>query len=84
MNIQDLLSSLEKLIAELNKTGKHQSAFFIIDRYNSIKGSVINYDAVKELSTCRAMAQYDDFTYEDEELLNCVINNAIAVIKSNP
>ncbi|MFY0403629.1 hypothetical protein V8Z79_03380 [Pantoea dispersa] len=84
MNIQDLLSSLEKLIAELKKTGKYQSALFFIDRYNSIKGNVINYDAVKELSTCRAMAQYGDFTYKEEELLNGVVNNAIAVIKSNP
>ncbi|QJQ53780.1 hypothetical protein EHW99_1073 [Erwinia amylovora] len=30
------------------------------------------------------MAQYADFTYKEEELLNNVVNNAIALIKSNP
>lgn len=84
MSIPNLLSSLEELIAALNKNRKYQSALFFIACYDSIKGKMINYDALKELSTCRVMAQYGDFTYKEEKLLSDVVDNAIAVIKINP
>nr|WP_071819520.1 hypothetical protein [Erwinia sp. Ejp617] len=86
MSIDNLLLSLEKIISELNKSGKIQSRSFFISHYDAIKASArgIPQDAIRELSTCRAMAQYADFTYKEEELLNSVVNNAIALIKSNP
>ncbi|MCG8711032.1 hypothetical protein JHU04_004376 [Brenneria sp. 4F2] len=37
MNVNNLRLSLEKIITELNKNGKTQSASFFISRYEEIK-----------------------------------------------
>lgn len=80
-NLDDLLSSLEMIINELNKGGKSRTAGFFSVCYNEIKdteGELTN-DAINKLSTCRAMAQYANFSLKEEMLLDMIVKNAIAV-----
>ncbi|MDX5631090.1 MULTISPECIES: hypothetical protein [unclassified Brenneria] len=79
MNFNSLLLSLEKIITELNKNGKTQSASFFISRYEEIKmkGSHVSREVIKELSTCRAMSQYANFSIKEEKLLDNVVDDAI-------
>lgn len=80
-NLDNLLSSLEIIINELNKAGKSRSADFFSICYNEIKntGGKLTSDAINKLSTCRAMSQYANFSLKEERLLDIIVKNAIAV-----
>lgn len=82
--MSELLKSLSNLSAELRKTGKIESAEFfscrerIIEDRNSTPNAV--KDAIRELTTCRAMAQYADFSLTEEGLLEIVVSDATACL----
>lgn len=80
--MSELLKSLSEISAELRKTGKIDSAEFFSSRERIIgdAGSAPRAvkDAVQELATCRAMAQYADFSLTEERLLDVVVSQAAA------
>lgn len=75
MNIDHLLNKIEILIATLKKDGKTQSAKFFLEQYEKIKTQKedLHKDALERLSTCRAMAQYANFSINEENILGDII-----------
>lgn len=82
--MSELLKSLSEISAELRKTGKIESAEFFSSRGKIIgnPGSAPRAvkDAIQELVTCRAMAQYADFSLTEEHLLEMVVTDATACL----
>jgi len=82
--MSELLKSLGEISAELRKTGKIESAEFFSSR-GRIIGDASSApravkDAIKELATCRAIAQYADFSMSEERLLETVVTDATACL----
>ena len=86
--MSELLKSLTEISAELRKTGKVESAEFFSSRGRIIgdAGSAPSAvaDAIQELATCRAMAQYADFSLTEERLLETVVTDATACLSGHP
>jgi len=82
--MSELLKSLRKISAELRKTEKIESAAFFSSRGEIIgdPGSAPRAvkDVIQELVTCRAMAQYADFSLTEERLLEMVVSDAMACL----
>ena len=82
--MSELLKSLSNVSAELRKTGKIESAEFFSCRQRIIEDgdstSRAVKDAIRELTTCRAMAQYADFSLTEERLLEAVVSDATACL----
>ena len=81
--VMNLLYSLEEITNELKKNGKYESASFFAIRHDKIKnyGEEKTQEIIKELSACRAMSQYANFSLNEEMLLDAVVNNAVALKK---
>ncbi|HEX4501525.1 MAG TPA: hypothetical protein VH187_10290 [Scandinavium sp.] len=80
MKTERLLNALDEIIIELNKNGKKQSADFFSSRYFKIKDANNNLEPIKELATCRAMAQYADFSITEESKLDKIIDYATVIL----
>ncbi|WP_318363486.1 hypothetical protein [Enterobacter sp.] len=83
MITENLLNSLNELIAALNNSNKKSSADFFMLRYEAIKKSNNALESIKELSTCRAMAQYANFALAEESKLDTVVDCAIDILKKH-
>ncbi|TKY81340.1 hypothetical protein R0L47_13035 [Pectobacterium polonicum] len=74
----ELIVSLENLIVELNKSGKNETANFFVEKLRLLTCLELSVDdkikIIEELSRCRAMAQYANFTYYEESVLDDLIN----------
>lgn len=81
ISLNNLINSLEKIISELSANGKSESALFFTIRYNEIvkNGDKVPFEIIEMLSTCRAMAQYANFSQKEEALLDDVVDNAIEI-----
>ncbi|EDV5312496.1 hypothetical protein RM843_001016 [Salmonella enterica] len=66
LKTKNLLNALDEIIIELKNNGKKQSANFSLLRYENIKNLNNHLESIKELSTCRAMAQYANFSIAEE------------------
>ena len=81
MSLDLLIHYLYSLSSELVKTGKKDTAMFFSERCNILENSGIDSsdakDALKELTTCRAIAQYGNFSFKEEEILDKAIEEAI-------
>ncbi|MBD8577770.1 hypothetical protein IFR09_25690 [Pseudomonas syringae] len=79
MPLNELLVALDNLIQALNKDGKPSAEFFA-DRAAQLRqpnlGAAEHHESLKRLSTCMAMAQYGDFSLEQEALLGKVVDLA--------
>lgn len=78
MNTENLLSVLDEMILEL-KNNKKQSTYFSL-RHDNIKNLTDYLESIKELSTCRAMAQYANFSVTEEEKLDKIVESATAIL----
>ena len=85
-DLNNLIKSLEKIISELNASGKFKSAIFFTIRYDEIMkyGDRVSSETIETLSTCRAMSQYANFSQKEEMLLDDVVDNAIVVKNKAP
>ncbi|WP_338522063.1 hypothetical protein NUH87_17725 [Pseudomonas batumici] len=87
MSLSTLLTALDTLIAQLQKS-RNESAQFFIDKAAELKaasaGSGDAREALKRLSTCRAMAQYGNFSYTEENLLEAVVDAAADCLAALP
>jgi len=85
-DLNNLIKALEKIISELNASGKVKSAAFFTIRYDEImeNGDEFSIETIETLSTCRAMTQYANFSQKEEMLLDDVVDNAIAVKNKVP
>ncbi|MDF7647055.1 hypothetical protein F3J38_13655 [Pantoea sp. Acro-805] len=85
-DLNNLIKSLEKIISELNASGKVKSAIFFTIRYDEIMkyGDKVSSETIEALSTCRAMSQYANFSQKEEMLLDDVVDNAIVVKNKAP
>ncbi|OAT34696.1 hypothetical protein M975_0074 [Buttiauxella brennerae ATCC 51605] len=80
MKTDKLLDALNELIIELQNNKKQQSADFFLLRHNNIQTLNNHMESIKELSTCRAMAQYGNFSAVEENNLDRVVHYAIAIL----
>jgi len=80
MSLDLIIHHLNRLSSELVKSGKKDVSVFFSERRNILENSGIGScdveDALKELTTCRAIAQYGNFSYKEEELLDKAIDEA--------
>ncbi|MDU8360014.1 hypothetical protein [Pseudomonas syringae group sp. J309-1] len=76
-NPPELLAALDKLILALKSTGKMGPADFFSKKSVELQAAVTADAAIQELSTCSAIAQYGDFTFSEERLLEEVVEAAI-------
>ncbi|WNW12478.1 hypothetical protein RRX38_15440 [Pseudomonas sp. DTU_2021_1001937_2_SI_NGA_ILE_001] len=87
MPLQELLDALDTLIQALNKAGKPPAAFFA-DRAAELRqaspGDAGVRDNLQALATCMPMAQYGDFSLEEEALLGKVVDLAGDCLKALP
>lgn len=86
MQLVALLSTLEKLLLALRKTGNGSADFFstkLAELTTNTTGAIVD-EALERLSTCRAMAQYGDFSFEQEALLEAVVNAAADCLAKRP
>ncbi|MGP3591500.1 hypothetical protein [Vagococcus sp. WN89Y] len=85
-NFKSLLLALESIVSELKRSGNNESASFFLLRYDELKrhSDKIPQKIIEELTTCRAMSQYANFTLKEEELLDIVVDNAIAIKNTIP
>ena len=86
MSLELLIRHLHSLSSELEKSGKKDAAKFFSERRDVIANSEVHSRKVrttlKELKTCRAMAQYGDFSFTEEEILDKVVDEAIELYSS--
>lgn len=75
--ISDVLAALDKLILALKSTGKIGPADFFAKKSIELQAAVTADAAIQEVSTCSAIAQYGDFTFSEERLLEEVVDAAI-------
>ncbi|MBN6046608.1 hypothetical protein JYK13_21775 [Citrobacter sp. ku-bf4] len=80
MKTKNLLNALDEIIIELKNNGKIQSANFFLLRYENIKNLNNHLESIKELSTCRAMAQYANFSIAEENKLDKIVDYATAIL----
>ena len=80
MKIEYLLCALDEMVIELTKNGRKCSADFFSLKYRNIKSSVNCLESIKELSTSRSMAQYANFSIEEEEKLNEIVSLATDIL----
>ncbi|MCD5975472.1 hypothetical protein [Pseudomonas quasicaspiana] len=73
----ELLAALDKLILALRSKGKMGPAEFFAKKSIELQATVTADAAIQELSTCSAIAQYGDFTFSEERLLEEVVEAAI-------
>ncbi|PHN24087.1 hypothetical protein AO242_27765 [Pseudomonas sp. ICMP 561] len=73
----DLPAALDELILALKSTGKIGPANFFAKKSVELQATVTADAAIQELSTCSAIAQYGDFTFSEERLLEEVVEAAI-------
>lgn len=80
--------NMQLIIDALHKRKKNKSADFFLKKLDIIKKHAIvsqeTHLVLKELSTCRAMAQYADFSLNEEDYLNNIINESIHILKNAP
>lgn len=79
MPLNSLLTTLDTLIAQLQKSSNESANFFIgkaAELRAASTGSSDIREALERLSTCRAMAQYGNFSCAEENLLEAVIDAA--------
>ena len=79
-----LIYHLSCLSSELEKSGKNDTSKFFSVRRNIISDSEMDSCNVsctlKELATCRAIAQYGNFSYSEEVILDKVVDEAIVLL----
>lgn len=80
MKIESLLNVLNEIVIELKNNEKKQSADFFSLRYDNIKNLNNHLESIKELSTCRAMAQYANFSITEEKILDKIVDYATAIL----
>lgn len=87
MPLNELLAALDTLIQALNKSGTPSAAFFA-DRAAELRQANPDNATLREnlaaLSTCMPMAQYGDFSFEQEALLGKVVDLASACLATLP
>lgn len=81
MKPENLLNAINELIIELKNSSKGALADFFIFKYEDLKKSNNTLGTVKELSMCRAMAQYANFSHAEESKLDTVVECAIYILK---
>ncbi|NWB96073.1 hypothetical protein HX882_09245 [Pseudomonas gingeri] len=84
MPLTALLSALDTLIAQLQKSRNESADFFIGKAAELRAGSSGVGEALERLSTCRAMAQYGNFSYTEESQLEVVVDAAAACLAALP
>lgn len=80
MKIESLLNVLNEIVIELKNNGKKQSADFFSLRHENIKNLNKHLESIKELSTCRVMAQYANFSITEEKILGKIVDYATAIL----
>ncbi|MGP0013748.1 MULTISPECIES: hypothetical protein [Pseudomonas] len=83
MPLNALLTALDMLIAQLQKS-RNESAPFFIDKAAELRAAGDIREALERLSTCRAMAQYGNFSYIEESQLEVVVDAAAACLAALP
>lgn len=85
-SLHELFFALEKIVFELKKNGKSESSSFFALRYEALKkyNNRAPYNVIEELSTCKAISQYANFSLKEEGLLDAVVDSAIAVKNTAP
>ncbi|AOR61106.1 hypothetical protein F6Q07_10155 [Pectobacterium parmentieri] len=82
----ELTISLENLIIELSNNGQSENASFFIDKLVKLKDINLSLKnkiiIMEELSRCRAIAQYANFSYYEESILGDVINMINSQLKA--
>ncbi|AOR63365.1 hypothetical protein [Pectobacterium wasabiae] len=82
----ELIISFENLIIELNNNGKNENASFFIDKLVKLKDMNLSLNnkikTMEELSRCRAMAQYANFSYYEENMLSDLIKMINSQLKT--
>lgn len=73
----DLPAALDELILALKNTGKIGPADFFAKKSIELQEGFNADAAIEELSACSAIAQYGDFTFSEERLLEEVVEAAI-------
>lgn len=81
MKIEILLNALDEMIVILNSSGKKESADFFSLKYSNIKNSQNPLKFIEELSKCRAMAQYANFSLVEENKLDSIIELTVDILK---
>lgn len=83
MKTKKLLDALNEIIIELRSSGKKNAVDYFTLRYNNIKKSNNPLESIKELSTCRAMAQYAGFSITEENNLDKIVAYAVELLKDH-
>ncbi|RKO81327.1 hypothetical protein C5E04_00320 [Pectobacterium parmentieri] len=82
----ELTISLENLIIELSNNGQSENASFFIDKLVKLKDINLSLKnkiiIMEELSRCRAISQYANFSYYEESILGDVINMINSQLKA--
>ncbi|MGA8137599.1 MULTISPECIES: hypothetical protein [Pseudomonas] len=81
--VRQLSTALGTLIAQLQKS-RNESAQFFIDKAAELRAAGDVREALEQLSTCRAMAQYGNFSYTEESQLEGVVDAAAACLAALP
>lgn len=81
MKIDNLLSALDEMVIELKNGGKKSSADYFTLKYNILKTSDNHLETIKELSTCRSMAQYANFSTAEENKLDKIVACCLYILK---
>ncbi|MPQ65267.1 MULTISPECIES: hypothetical protein [unclassified Pseudomonas] len=81
--VRQLSTALGTLIAQLQKS-RNESAQFFIDKTAELRAAGDVREALEQLSTCRAMAQYGNFSYTEESQLEGVVDAADACLAALP
>lgn len=79
--LADLTLLLDALIEALRVSGKADSASFFAVKSTALRMPDTCAEAIRDLSTCAAIAQYGDFTANEEQLLGRVVTAAIEIKK---
>ncbi|WP_248799115.1 hypothetical protein [Pseudomonas sp. MWU13-2105] len=83
MPLTVLLTALDRLIAQLRKS-RNESVPFFIDKAVELSAAGDVREALERLSTCRAMAQYGNFSDTEESRLEAVVDAATACLAALP
>ncbi|WP_191490220.1 hypothetical protein [Pseudomonas sp. FEN] len=83
MPLNVLSTELDTLIAQLQKS-RNESAQFFIDKAAELRAASDTREALERLSTCRAMAQYGNFSHAEENQLEAVVDAAANCLAGLP